>query len=102
MRQHHLNSIAQACTYTPSKDMLQRPPTRRNAPRARLASFILGFAFGTAVALLLALLSAWLFPSRSAVGVLSGDQARVWTLAPGEVEELGLSAALRENPLGRF
>ena len=87
MRQHHMNSIAQSYAYTPSKDMLQRPSTRRNAPRARLASFILGFAFGTVVAILLALLSAWFFPSMSAASVVFDDQAQVWALSLSEVEE---------------
>ena len=57
MRQHHTYSIAQSYAYTPSKDMLQRSQEHR---ASRIVSFVLGFTFGTGIAILLAQLSAWL------------------------------------------
>ena len=63
MRQHRMYSTTQAYAYTPSKDILQRLQTPMTARRAsRFVSFVLGLALGTGVAVLLALLSAWLSP----------------------------------------
>jgi hypothetical protein len=60
MQQHRTHSIIQSYAYTPSKDILQRPLTSMTARRtSRFASFVLGFAFGTGIAILLAQLSAW-------------------------------------------
>ena len=56
MRQQHTYSIAQSYAYTPSKDILQRPQERR---ASRFVSFVLGFTFGTGLAILLAQLSSW-------------------------------------------
>jgi hypothetical protein len=61
MRQYRSYSIAQAYTYTPSKDILQRLQTPMTAGRvSKFVSFVLGLALGTGVAVLLAQLSAWL------------------------------------------
>ena len=105
MRQQHTYSLIQPYTYTPSKDIIQRPWIPMPPSRAsKCVSFVLGLALGTGMAVLLSLLSAWFFPSTSATAasVRSDNQAQVWTLSPSEVEESGLPPALLADPFARF
>jgi hypothetical protein len=91
MRQHHTYSITQSDAYIPSMDMFQRTQTPMTAGRAsKFAFFVLGFACGTGVAILLVLLGTWFSPPTpaTATSVMSDDQAQVWTLSPREIEEL--------------
>ena len=61
MRQPRTDAVTQRHASTPDAQSLQHPwppmPTRR---ASRVASFVLGLALGTGVAVLLAQLSAWL------------------------------------------
>ena len=105
MRQQRTYSIPQAYAYTPRKDICQRQQTFMTPGRAsKCVSFVLGFALGTGVAVLLSLLSSWYFPSTpaTAASVRSDDQAQVWTLSPSEMEEPGLSSALLVHPSARL
>ena len=91
MRQHHTDSITQSDAYIPGRDIFQRTQTPMTAGRAsRFAFFVLGFACGTGVAILLVLLGAWFPPPTPAMAtsVMSDDQAQVWTLSSREIEEL--------------
>ena len=60
MRQPRPCSVIQSHAYTSDTHSLQHPliptPTRR---ASRVVSFVLGFAFGTGVAVLLSLLHTW-------------------------------------------
>ena len=105
MRQRRMYSITQTHTYTPDKDILQETRTPITIRRAsRFTSFILGFAFGIGVLVLLALLSTWLSPSTRATArsAMSTAQAEVWTLSSSAVEELGMSPTLFEDPFARL
>jgi hypothetical protein len=100
-----MDSITQTHTDTPDKDILQdrwTPMTPRRA--TRFTSFVLGLVFGTGVVILTALLSAWLCPSTRAIAtpVMSAEQSQVRPLSPGEMEELGMSPALLENPFAHL
>ena len=105
MRQRRMYLLSQSCAYTPSKDILQRTPTVITARRAtRVVSFVLGFVLGTGMSLLLVLLSTWLSSSTPTptTGVISNDQARVWTPSHSEGEELGIACVLIEEPFARL
>ena len=85
MKQRRMYSLSQSYAYTPSKDMLQRTPTAIIAHRVtRVVSFVLGFALGTGVSLLLVLLSTWLSPltPAPATSVIFNDQAQCMDTVP--------------------
>jgi hypothetical protein len=100
-----MDSITQTHPYTPDKDILQDMRTPLTPRRAtRFASFILGLVFGTGVVILMALLSAWLCPSTRAIAVpvMSAEQSQVRPLSLGEMEEMGMSPAVLENPFAHL
>ena len=105
MKQHHMNSLSHSYASIPSPDILQRPPTAITARRVtRIVSFVLGFALGTGVSLLLVLLSVWLSPSPPvpATSIISNDQVQIWAPSHSAEEKPGISAGVIEASFARL
>jgi hypothetical protein len=100
MRRHHVSSITQTLTSTPSKDALIEIPIDIATRRATQApAIVLRLMLGMGVVLLLALLSAWLSPStRAAVrDFMLAGQPQVQTLSSEALEEMGMPSVLLDD-----
>jgi hypothetical protein len=105
MRQHRTNALVPPHTHTPGHDGIRETQTSMSTHRAaKLPAVVLGLALGTALAVILLMLSAWLSPSTPATVrvAASAEPSRGQPLSPGELEDAGIASLLLEDVFARF